>query len=296
MGSLSTEPPVVERLGILGGGTMGGGIAHAFIAVGMPVVVVESDPARADVTRSAITESVRRAGDRGHVADVDDALGCLDVTADRWALREADLVVEAVPEVPELKRDVLTGLEQVIGRDAVLASNTSSISIDLLAASLERPDRFLGMHFFNPVPASQLVELVRGAATAASALDVARSAASRIDKEAIEVADAPGFASSRLGVAIGLEAIRMLEEGVASAEDIDRAMVLGYRFPMGPLRLTDVVGLDVRLAIAEYLHATLGARFAPPDLLRDKVTRGDLGKKSGRGFFDWQREGSGGRS
>ncbi len=292
---MSTEPPDVERMGVVGGGTMGAGIAHAFIAVGVPVVVVESDPTRAEVTRSAITASVRRAGERGHVADVDTALGCLEVTDDRKALREADLVVEAVPEVPELKRDVLTGLEQVIGRDAVLASNTSSISIDLLATDLERPNRFLGMHFFNPVPASQLVELVRGAATTADALAVARSASVGIGKEAIEVADAPGFASSRLGVAIGLEAIRMLEEGVASADDIDRAMVLGYRFPMGPLRLTDLVGLDVRLAIAEYLHATLGARFVPPDLLREKVARGDLGKKSGRGFFDWPPGGSGGR-
>jgi 3-hydroxybutyryl-CoA dehydrogenase len=156
-----------------------------------------------------------------------------------------------------------------------------------LATCLERPARFVGMHFFNPVPASQLVELVRGSATDAAAVAVAVAAAARIGKETIEVRDAPGFASSRLGVAIGLEAIRMLEDGVASADDIDRAMVLGYRYPMGPLRLTDLVGLDVRLAIAEYLHATLGPRFAPPALLRDKVARGELGKKSGRGFFEW---------
>jgi len=269
---------------------MGGGIAHAFVATGTPVVVVESDAARAEQTRTAIAASLRRAGARGHVTDVDAALGHLDVTDDRRALAVAALVIEAVPEAPDLKRDVLVGVERVIGSDAVLASNTSSISIDALAADLERPDRFLGMHFFNPVPASRLVELVRGAATTSGALVVARAASERIGKETIEVADAPGFASSRLGVAIGLEAIRMLEDGVASADDIDRAMVLGYRFPMGPLRLTDLVGLDVRLGIAEYLHGALGERFAPPRLLRDKVARGELGKKSGRGFFDWSRD------
>lgn len=273
---------------------MGGGIAHAFAAAGTHVVVVESDAARATQTLSAITASLRRAGARGHVADVDAALGRLDVTDDRGALRDAGLVIEAVPEVPELKRDVLTGVERIIGDETVLASNTSSISIDALAADLERPDRFLGMHFFNPVPASQLVELVRGAATTPKALDVARAASERIGKETIEVADAPGFASSRLGVVIGLEAIRMLEDGVASADDIDRAMVLGYRFPMGPLRLTDLVGLDVRLGIAAYLHGALGARFEPPRLLREKVARGELGKKSGRGFFDWGPDGEGG--
>jgi 3-hydroxybutyryl-CoA dehydrogenase len=278
---------IVDRLGIVGGGTMGGGIAHAFVAVGIPVVVVESDAVRADATRSEIVASVRRAGDRGRVPDVEAALELLTVTDDREMFVDADLVVEAVPELPELKRGVLVGVEQVIARDAVLASNTSSISIDALATDLVHPERFLGMHFFNPVPASQLVELVRAAGTAPSALDVARSAAERIGKETIEVSDTPGFASSRLGVAIGLEAIRMLEEGVASADDIDRAMVLGYRFPMGPLRLTDLVGLDVRLGIAEYLHSTLGDRFAPPRVLREKVERGELGKKSGRGFFDW---------
>lgn len=294
MGPVSPEQLGIGHLGVVGGGTMGGGIAHAFAAAGTPVVVVESDAARAAETHSAISASLQRAGARGHVTDVDAALGLLEVTDDREALREVALVIEAVPEVLELKRDVLVGVERVIGSDAVLASNTSSISIDALAADLERPDRFLGMHFFNPVPASQLVELVRGAATTQKALDIAQAASARIGKETIEVADAPGFASSRLGVAIGLEAIRMLEDGVASADDIDRAMVLGYRFPMGPLRLTDLVGLDVRLGIAEYLHGALGARFEPPGLLRDKVARGELGKKSGRGFFDWTADGEGG--
>ncbi len=211
----------------------------------------------------------------------------VSVVTDRAALAGAELVVEAVPEDPALKAAVLAGIEPIVGPDTVLATNTSSISIDRLAAALELPARFLGMHFFNPVPRSQLVEIIRGAATAPAALEAAHAWAWGIDKETIEVADSPGFASSRLGLAIGLEAIRMLEEGVASAADIDAAMVLGYRFPMGPLRLTDLVGLDVRLAIAEYLASTLGARFEPPQLLRDKVARGELGKKSGRGFFEW---------
>jgi 3-hydroxybutyryl-CoA dehydrogenase len=266
---------------------MGGGIAHAFAAAGVDVIVVEVDHDCADATRRAIVQSLSHAGARGHVSDVEAAIAHLSVTDERTALSDAPLVVEAVPEQLDLKRHVLGRIEAAVAPDAVVASNTSSISIDSLAAALDRPARFLGMHFFNPVPVSQLVELVRGAATDPEALASARAAAERIGKETIEVADAPGFASSRLGVAMGLEAIRMLEGRVASAEDIDRAMVLGYRFPMGPLRLTDLVGLDVRLGIAEYLHAQLGERFAPPELLRDKVARGELGKKSGRGFFDW---------
>ena len=266
---------------------MGGGIADAFVVAETPVVVVEADQDRADSTRVAIVASLERAAERGHLDDAASAIARLTVVSERGALAGADLVVEAVPEVLELKGDVLAGVERAVSNDAVLASNTSSIAIDTLAGSLRHPERFLGMHFFNPVPASQLVELVCGRATAPRAFAAARAAADVIGKETIEVRDTPGFASSRLGVTIGLEAIRMLEDGVASAEDIDRAMVLGYRFPMGPLRLTDLVGLDVRLGIAEYLHGTLGERFAPPELLRAKVARGELGKKSGVGFFQW---------
>jgi 3-hydroxybutyryl-CoA dehydrogenase len=266
---------------------MGGGIAQSFAAAGEAVTVVEADGDRAQSTAEAVAASIARAAARGHLEDAAGATALVDVTLDPSALRSASLVIEAVPEDPALKQRVLTGIEASVSRETVIATNTSSISIDQLAGALTFGDRFLGMHFFNPVPASQLVELVRGAATSAAALDVARGAAQRIGKQTIEVADAPGFASSRLGVAIGLEAIRMLEEGVATAHDIDDAMVLGYRFPMGPLRLTDLVGLDVRLGIAEYLRAHLGERYAPPALLRDKVARGELGQKTGRGFFEW---------
>jgi 3-hydroxybutyryl-CoA dehydrogenase len=170
---------------------------------------------------------------------------------------------------------------------AILASNTSSIPIARLAEGLARPARFIGLHFFNPVPLMKLLEIVVGPATAPEVVENARAFAARLGKEPILVKDAPGFATSRLGVAIGLEAIRMLEAGVASAADIDRAMELGYGHPMGPLRLTDLVGLDVRLAIARTLEKELGPRFAPPRLLVEKVEAGELGKKSGRGFYDW---------
>lgn len=274
-------------IGVVGGGTMGGGIAHAFAVAGEAVVVVEADDHLARATGRAIEASIARAAERGHITDARVATALVEVTVDPSRLHGASLVIEAVPEDPALKQQVLKGIEAVVEGDAVIATNTSSISIAQLAGELDRGNRFLGMHFFNPVPASQLVELVRGPATSPRSLDVARDAATRIGKETIEVVDSPGFASSRLGVIIGLEAIRMLEDGIATAQDIDDAMVLGYRFPMGPLRLTDLVGLDVRLGIAEYLHGYLGERFAPPALLRDKVARGELGKKAGRGFFEW---------
>jgi 3-hydroxybutyryl-CoA dehydrogenase len=200
---------------------------------------------------------------------------------------DVDLVVEAIPELPDAKRDLLAAAEKVVPPAALLASNTSSLSITELAEALHRPERFVGMHFFNPVPLSALVELVVGRDTAPDAVADARRWVALLGKESIEVRDSPGFATSRLGVALGLEAIRMLEEGVAAAADIDQGMVLGYRHPMGPLRLTDLVGLDVRLAIAEHLAATLGPRFDPPALLRQKVADGELGKKTGRGFYDW---------
>ncbi len=269
---------------------MGAGIAMAFATAGAAVVVVEADRDRATAAAAAIEASLLRAVQRGHVADGGAVLRNLAVTSDRQELAGAALVVEAVPEDVALKHRVLAGIEAVVGPESVVATNTSSISIVTLGAVLERRGRFLGMHFFNPVGASRLVELVRGPETDPAAVAAVRSWVERIGKQAIEVADSPGFASSRLGLAIGLEAMRMVEEGVASPGDIDDAMVLGYRFPMGPLRLTDLVGLDVRLGVAEYLCGTLGERFAPPQLLRDKVARGELGRKSGRGFFEWDGE------
>ena len=274
------------RAAVIGGGTMGAGIAQVLLEAGCEVVVVEADAEAAERARARIGDGLRR---RKGVdpAEVDARFGRLSTATGLEEPLDVELVVEAIPEIPAAKRDLLAAAEKVVSPGALLASNTSSLSITDLAGALERPERFLGMHFFNPVPLSALVELVVGQGTAAGAVDDARRWVARLGKESIEVRDSPGFATSRLGVCLGLEAIRMLEEGVATAADIDSGMVLGYRHPMGPLRLTDLVGLDVRLAIAEHLSATLGPRFEPPALLRDKVAAGELGQKSGRGFYDW---------
>lgn len=276
------------RVGVLGGGRMGAGIAHAFLLAGSHVTVVERDEAAAASASDRVLDSVDASITRGTALEAAAAYRARFATsADISLFAACDLVIEAVPEDIALKIDALTRVEMQLAPGAALASNTSSISIDELAAVLEHPERFLGLHFFNPVPASTLVEIVRGATTAPALIDSARGWVSALGKTPIVVADAPGFASSRLGVAIGLEAIRMLEEGVASAEDIDAAMTLGYKHPVGPLRLTDIVGLDVRLGIADYLAAHLGARFEPPALLRRLVAEGNLGRKSGQGFYGW---------
>jgi 3-hydroxybutyryl-CoA dehydrogenase len=276
----------VGRAAVIGGGTMGAGIAQVLLEAGCEVVLVEADVVAAERARARIVGGLCRRKDAA-AAEIEARVGRLRTVTGLDGPLDVELVVEAIPEIPDAKRDLLAAAEKVTPSGALLASNTSSLSITDLAGALERPERFLGMHFFNPVPLSALVELVVGQATAAGAVDDARRWVSRLGKESIEVRDSPGFATSRLGVALGLEAIRMLEEGVASAADIDQGMVLGYRHPMGPLRLTDLVGLDVRLAIAEHLSATLGPRFDPPALLREKVAAGDLGKKTGRGFYEW---------
>ncbi len=190
-----------------------------------------------------------------------------------------------MPEDFDLKKNILAQADLFCGEETILASNTSSISITKLASNVERRERFAGMHFFNPPQSMELVEIVRGERTSDATVEEVAAVARKMKKTPIVVHDSPGFATSRLGVALGLEAMRMLEEGVATAEDIDRAMELGYNHPMGPLRLTDLVGLDVRLGIAEYLASTLGPRFDPPQILRDMVAAGQLGKKSGQGFY-----------
>jgi 3-hydroxybutyryl-CoA dehydrogenase len=274
------------RAAVIGGGTMGAGIAQVLLEAGCEVVLVEADAGAAQRARDRITEGLGR---RKNVdaAEVQARIGRLQTATGLDAPLDVALVVEAIPEIPDAKRDLLAAAEKAVPPSALLASNTSSLSITDLAGALERPERFIGMHFFNPVPLSALVELVVGDATAPEAVDDARRWVALLGLESIQVRDAPGFATSRLGVALGLEAIRMVEEGVASPADIDQGMVLGYKHPMGPLRLTDLVGLDVRLAIAEHLASTLGPRFEPPQLMRDKVAKGELGKKTGRGFYDW---------
>jgi 3-hydroxybutyryl-CoA dehydrogenase len=281
-----TRLPV--KVGVLGGGRMGAGIAHAFLIKGADVLVVERDEASAAGARERVESAVDKSLARGTVeAGRERILSGLRVSTDYADFADRLLVVEAVPEIWDLKVSSLQQVERNLGPDAILASNTSSLSISGLAAELQRPAAFLGMHFFNPVPASELIEVVIASQTDRALVELARDWVEALGKTAVVVNDAPGFASSRLGVAIALEAMRMVEEGVAEPEDIDNAMVLGYKHPTGPLRTTDIVGLDVRLGIAEYLHEKLGERFAPPAILREKVERGELGRKTGQGFYTW---------
>ena len=276
------------NVAVIGGGTMGIGIAYRFAVAGAGVHLVDLDIEHAERSVDGVVAALGRAVDRGKLApDQAAAAGALVTPAGSIEVvpPQPDFVIEAVIEDPELKATILTAAERL--EPGVLASNTSSISIDQLAAGLRSPERFAGMHFFNPVWAIHLVEVVRGAATSDETIARIATAVAKLDMEAAIVNDAPGFASTRLGLVLGLEAIRMVEQGVAEPADIDRAMELGYRHPMGPLRTGDLVGLDVRLAIAEHLWGVYGDRFEPPRLLRDMVAEGRLGKKSGRGFYDW---------
>ncbi|NHW47476.1 3-hydroxyacyl-CoA dehydrogenase family protein [Paenarthrobacter sp. MSM-2-10-13] len=285
---MTQAPTIPNVVGVLGGGRMGAGIAHAFLTKGANVIVVERDHEAAAGAQDRVADAVTKSVARGTLNESHEkAMSRFSTSTDYESFIHCGLVVEAVPEDFDLKVTALKAVEEHLSADAYLASNTSSLSVTGLADELRRPANFVGLHFFNPVPASTLIEVVLGMKTSPELAVAAKNWTEALGKTAVVVNDAPGFASSRLGVAIALEAMRMVEEGVASAEDIDAAMVLGYKHPTGPLKTTDIVGLDVRLGIAEYLHATLGDRFAPPQILRDKVARGELGRKTGKGFFDW---------
>ena len=279
---------MTDRMAVLGGGTMGVGIAYVAAQAGYGVLLVEPDDRRVDTLWATIRDAVASAIGRGKMdaAQGDALIGRITRVASIELLPEGlDLIVESVPERLDLKLDVLSRAAARAPR--LLASNTSALSIDRLAGAVADPQAFLGMHFFNPVWSLKLVELVRGAVTSEAALERARTFVARLGKESLTVRDVPGFATSRLDLIASLEAMRMLESGVASAEDIDRAAVLAYRHPVGPLRLSDIVGLDVRLDIARTLEAAHGDRFAPPALLVRMVEEGKLGAKSGQGFFTW---------
>ena len=281
----------IRRVVVIGAGTMGHGIAGQAARFGYDVVLNDIDDARVNKGLSAI-EAVYRAGvDKGTLAaaDAEAARGRLRGASDlEAAVAGADLVVEAVPESMDLKRALFARVEAAAPASALLGTNTSSLSVTEIAAAVKAPERVVGLHFFNPVAVMPLLEIVRGEYTSDATLEAARAFGARIEKTCIVVRDSPGFATSRLGIALGNEAMRMFEEGVASAEDIDRAMVLGYRHPIGPLALTDLVGLDVRLAITEHLHRELGTdTFKAPKVLRRMVRAGKLGKKSGQGFYTY---------
>ncbi len=280
----------IRTCAVIGAGTMGHGIAQALAQCGVRVRLFDVDGAAVERGLDNVRGNLAKGVEKGKLMseDMEHALANLEGSTQlAKATYEVDAVVEAVPEKIELKKQLFEGFGKTLGPEVLLATNTSSLPITQIAEVTAHPERVLGLHFFNPVHIMKLVEVVRARQTSDEAAQTALDLARRMGKEPIDVRDAPGFASSRLGIAIGMEAIRMVAEKVASPEDIDKAMTLGYGFPMGPLRLTDLVGLDVRLSIAEHLARELGERFRPPQLLRDMVARGELGKKSGKGFYEW---------
>jgi len=293
MSTLGRGSQTIETIAVIGAGTMGHGIAQIAGSSGFRVLLTDVD--RESISRgiTSIKRNLAKGIQLGKLTEADSerTLEQIHGTTTLTLCAAADLIIEAAPEKLDLKRDILHQLEVASDRQFIFASNTSSLSITEIARDSKRPENVIGMHFFNPVHIMRLVELVVGKQTSDTTVETVKEVGRRLRKEPIVVKDVPGFASSRLGVALGLEAMRMLEQGVASAHDIDTAMELGYNHPMGPLKLTDLVGLDVRLNIAEYLHRELGTEtFRPPDVLRRMVSEGKLGKKSGAGFYDWSRD------
>ena len=288
MSSIAHSIGPAKSMAVVGGGTMGVGIVYVFAAAGWHVWVVEPDDVRAQSLQKTLEETASAGLKRGKLNE--SSVKHITTSVQRLQSSEQlplglDLVIETVPERMEIKRAVLAQIDARL--PSIIASNTSAMSINELAQCVKDPSSFLGMHFFNPVWSLAMVELIRGDATSDKTLFDAKKYATSIGKTSITVRDVPGFATSRLDLIASLEAMRMLEDGVASAEDIDNAMLIAYRHPMGPLRLSDVVGLDVRLDIARQLSVTLGDRYAPPKILEDMVARGELGRKSGKGFFNW---------
>ena len=283
----------LKKAVVIGAGTMGHGIAQVLAMADVKVVLTDLDKDQLDKAQSAVGSNLEKGVARQKVTEdaAKNALANLRTsTSFEEESENADLVIEAVPESLSLKQSIFQALAKSTRANAVLATNTSSLSLANIASVLPESDRlrFVGMHFFNPVHIMKLVEVVRHSETGPATVEFAAALAKKMGKTPIVVADSPGFASSRLGVVLGLEAMKMVEEGVASPEDIDTAMKLGYGHPMGPLELTDLVGLDVRLAIAKYLEEIMGAAYKPPAILEDKVKAGHLGKKAGQGFYAWQ--------
>ncbi|MHB0970870.1 MAG: 3-hydroxyacyl-CoA dehydrogenase family protein [Thermoanaerobaculia bacterium] len=284
---------LIRQISVLGSGTMGRGIAYLAATAGYDTVLHDLDEAALALAREHVHASIRKGVEKGKLDDAAarDAVARLRTTTEiESAVIDANLIIEAIPENIQLKKDLYSQADLYCAPDTIFATNTSSLPISQLAGAVEKRDRFIGMHFFNPPEVMRLVEIVVGERTSDATVEDVSAVVAKMGREAIVVRDTPGFATSRLGVLLGLEAIRMLQDGIASAEDIDKAMVLGYNHPMGPLRLTDLIGLDVRLSIAEHLAATLGPRFDPPALLRAMVREGRLGRKTGSGFYQWETE------
>lgn len=287
------NPAVPRTALILGAGTMGSGIAQVTAQSGISTRLADVSLERAQRAVEGIAAQWAKLVAKGKMTPEQRtaAEGLLIASTSEDGARGADLILEAVFENMDLKAKLLSAALPFAAPDAIVGSNTSSMSITELGRRIGAEGRTIGLHFFNPPPVMELLEIVRGKGTHEAVVTASIALARALNKTPIVVNDMPGFATSRLGVALGAEAIRMLESGVASAVDIDRAMELGYRHPMGPLKLTDLVGLDVRLAILEHLHKELGEQFRPPALLRNLVQAGKLGKKSGEGFYRWGTEG-----
>jgi 3-hydroxybutyryl-CoA dehydrogenase len=284
----------VKTIAVIGAGTMGRGIACVSALGGYDTILEDlRDPALAEAMawmRRSLDEGI----ERGKIKPEDASAALARVrTAGRVEdAADADLVIEAAPEDIELKIELFGMLDKFTRAETILASNTSSLSITEMAAVTQRPERCVGMHFFNPVPKMKLLEMVRGLETSEETLAACREVGRRMGKEVVTVRESPGFITSRVNALIGNEAFAMLEAGIATAEDIDKALKLGLNHPMGPFELVDLVGLDVRLSILEYLHRTLGEKYRPSPLLREYVHAGRLGRKSGRGVYDY-RQGKG---
>ena len=277
---------------VLGAGQMGQGIAHISALAGFNTRLYDKDKSTLEAAMVAVEQTLSKGVELGKITNADRVRTLERLTPAmtvEHGVEDAGLVIEAIPEDINLKKDLFRQVADSVPEETVLASNTSSLSITEIASGIPSPDRVVGMHFFNPPHIIKLLEVIRGEKSASEIVDRVCEIGRQMDREVVLISDSPGFASSRLGVVLGLEAIRMLEQGVASAADIDAAMVHGYRHPIGPLRLTDLVGLDVRLAIAQYLHEKLGSsQFEPPKLLQEMVRDGLLGKKSGKGFYCWK--------
>ncbi len=279
------------QVAVLGAGTMGHGITQVAAMAGHDVRVRDIEAEIVSDGIEQIEENLQVGVERDKVTttEMEGALDRITGTVDLGeAVDGADIVIEAVPEDMELKQETFTEVEAEVDNETIIATNTSSLSVTEIASALEDPSRAIGFHFFNPVHIMELVEVVVAEQTRSDVQTFAEDFVDGIDKTAVVVADTPGFATSRLGVALGVEAIRMAEEGVASVEDIDTAMRLGYNHPMGPIELTDYIGLDVRLDVLTYLREELGERFKPPQTLKRKVRAGDLGRKTGEGFYVWE--------
>ena len=294
----NSDPRTIETVAVVGAGTMGHGIAQVAAGAGYRVILRDIDRDTLSRGIQSIERNLTKAIQLGKLTEAgsDQILQHIRGTTRLEEVAAADLVIEAVPERLELKQEIVREVEELVSRPFVFATNTSSLSIAQIAKASRQPSNIVGMHFFNPVHIMRLVEIVIGPETSDETREAVLTVTRAMRKEPIVVKDVPGFASSRLGVALGLEAMRMLEQGVASARDIDTAMELGYNHPLGPLKLTDLVGLDVRLNIAEYLYRELASEtFNPPEILRRLVSEGKLGKKTGEGFYQWNDDQTGAR-